>query len=217
MNLKNIIEKYNFETGDILLFEHINQSKSISDYLFNFIDNTIKWVSNSKYNHVGMIIHNPPWNTKLKGYYLLESNQESIKDSEDHQLKVGVQLIPLEYVLKETYNKLYLRKLHCVRDTKFNEKLINIHKIIHNKPYDFDLVDWIKAALHIDKPDNKKEQKTNSFWCSALVSFVMCKLGFLNKDIPWSIISPKQLGTENKKTNLQFINCTIDDEIEIKI
>ena len=215
MNLQNILTKYNFKTGDILLFEHINQSKTISDYLFNFIDNTIKWVSNSKYNHVGMIIHNPPWNTKLKGYYLLESNQEAIKDSEDHKLKVGVQLIPLEYVLQEKYNRLYLRRLHCERNEDFNKKLINIHKIIHNKPYDFDLIDWIKAALHINKPDTKNEQKTNTFWCSALVSFVMCKLGFLNKDIPWSVISPKQLGTEDKKTNLQFINCQIDDEIRI--
>ena len=116
MNFKELVKKYKFETGDILLFEHINQNKTISDYLFNFIDNTIKWVSNSKYNHVGMIIHNPPWNVNLKGYYLLESNQENIKDSEDHKLKVGVQLIPLEYVLQEKYNKLYLRKLHCERD-----------------------------------------------------------------------------------------------------
>ena len=66
----DIINKYNFQTGDILLFEHINQYNSVSDYIFNFIDNTIKKFTNSKYNHVGMIIKNPPWNHNLKGYYI---------------------------------------------------------------------------------------------------------------------------------------------------
>ena len=212
--MNKIIDKYNFETGDILLFEHLNQYNSFSDYIYNFIDNTIKKLTNSKYNHVGIIVKNPPWNKKLKGYYFLESNSENIKDVEDHKKKFGVQLVPLEFILKEKYNNLYLRKLNCIRDKKFDEKLIDIHKVIHNKPYDLNIIDWIKAGLNIDNNKDKTEHKTNKFWCSALVSFIYCKLGFLDNNIPWSVISPEQLGTEHKNC-LQFINCNLDKEILI--
>ncbi len=215
MNLEQLLKQYDFQTGDILLFEHINQTNSISDRIFNIIDNGIKWFTNSKYNHVGIIIHNPPWNKKLQGYYFLESNSEPIPDSEDNKKKFGVQLVPLEFILKEKYNRLYWRKLHCTRDEQFNQTLTQIHKNIHNKPYDLNIIDWIKAALHNEKPQDKKEHKTNKFWCSALVSYIYCKMGFLDKNIPWSVISPKQLGTEDKKTNLKFINCIVDDEIKI--
>ena len=220
-NIDELIEKYNFQSGDILLFEHIDtkQNNSVSDYIFNFIDNTIKYFTKSKYNHVGMIIKDPSWNKNLKGYYLLESNSEPIKDSEDHEKKFGVQLVSLRFILSEKYNHLYWRKLNCVRDENFIKKLSEAHSIVHNKPYDLNIIDWLKAGLLNDhkikdKDHEKSVHKTNTFWCSALVSFMFVKLGFLDKNTPWSIISPKELGTENKNC-LQFINCKLDKEIKI--
>lgn len=205
--MQKLIEKYNFQTGDILLFSHIKQYNGFKDYLFNFIDSMIQYFTKSKYNHVGIIVKDPCWNKKLKGYYLLESNIEPIPDVEDNKKKVGVQLIPLEFVLKEKYNNLYVRKLICKRDDEFNSKLIEIHSIIHNKPYDFNIIDWLNAGIH----NQKCKKKTNTFWCSALVSFIYSKLGFINKDINWSVISPEQLGTEHKDC-LQFQNCKVEKE-----
>ena len=178
-------ETSEFETGDIILFEHISQEKKTwKQKIYNFIDNVIKGVTKSKYNHVGIIVKNPPWNKELKGLFFLESNSEPIPDSEDHKKKFGVQLIPLNYVLQEKSkeNNLYYRKLNCVRDEKFQETMCEIHTTIHNKPYDTDIVDWFHAAIDLqnqDKiPKQQKVHKTNCFWCSALVSYIYCKLGF---------------------------------------
>jgi len=39
------------------------------------------------------------------------------------------------------------------------------------------------------------------------------QLGLLPIKTDWTIISPKELGTENENTNLKFQNCEIDDEV----
>jgi len=209
-----LIEKYNFNTGDILLYEHINTYTGIKDYFFNFIDTIIRCATKSKYSHVSMIIKNPPWNDELKGLYIIESSYETIPDSEDHETKLGVELIPLKYILENGENHLYFRKLHCERNAEFNEKLCTAHSVVHNRPYDTSIIDWLKAWWNIKKGN---VQKKKTFWCSALVSYLYCSLGFLDKKLPWTIISPKQLGTEsNNKNALTFINCQLDKEIKIE-
>ena len=40
------------------------------------------------------------------------------------------------------------------------------------------------------------------------------KLGFINKDTNWSVISPEQLGSEHKNC-LQFQNCEVKKEVLI--
>ena len=210
MDFSKLIEKYDFETGDIILYERINQYNSLSDYLFNFVDWGIRYFTKSKYSHVAMIIKNPPWNKELKGYFIIESNHETIEDSEDHEIKTGVELIPLEKVLESTSDHIYWRKLHCIRDQDFYKKLIQVHSVIHNRPYDLIITDWFKAWKNITI-GNVHRKKT--FWCSELVSYIYHMLGFLG-DIPWTIISPCQLGTEHKN-HLRFKNCKVDKEIKI--
>jgi len=214
MNFKNLIDKYNFETGDILLFERINSYNTISDYLFNFVDNTIKYFTNSKYTHVSMIVKNPPWNDKLKGYYVMESNLEDFPDSEDHQIKCGVELVPLEKVLSNKNNNIYFRRLHCKRDRSFNDKLSKAHLVVHNKPYDLFFSDWVKVGFNI-KIGNQK--RTDRFWCSALTAYLYCSLGFLNKNTNWTTISPKLFGTKDLKNSLKFISCSVDEEIFLEL
>ena len=73
MNFSELIEKYDFDTGDIILYERINQYNSLSNYLFNIVDWGIRYFT--KVNIlVAMIVKNPPWNKDLKGYYIIESN-----------------------------------------------------------------------------------------------------------------------------------------------
>tara|TARA_Y100000590_G_C15612038_1_gene974211 strand:+ start:235 stop:891 length:657 start_codon:yes stop_codon:yes gene_type:complete len=213
MDFDNLVKKYNFNTGDILLYQHVNTYEGFSSYLFNLIDSGIKYFTKSKYTHVAMIIKNPPWNDELKGLYILESNMETIPDVEDNKLKCGVELIPLEKALECKSNIYYLRKLHCRRNYSFYNKLIDAHSLVYNKSYDLIITDWLKAILKINIGDVRR---TNTFWCSALVSYLYCKLGFVRKDIPWTIISPKDLGTENPKESLEFINCVVDKEIKLE-
>ena len=199
----------NCQTGDIILF---STNKWYSKLIESF--------TSSKFSHIGIILRDPIYlNEKLTGLYVLESGSESKPDPEDNKIKIGVQITPLEEILSPYKGYLagsvYYRKLNCVRDDQFTKKLIDIHNIVHNKPYDTNIIDWIKALDNIEhKCINKgfnNDHKTNEFWCSALTCFVYCKLGFVEKDIPWTIIAPKQFSYYEKES-LKFINCTLEPE-----
>ena len=90
----------------------------------------------------------------------------------------------------------------------FYNKINQIHSDVHNLPYDLNIIDWIKTLNLILKLIYTK--KENTFWCSALVSYFYVKLGFLNKSIPWTLISPQELSSSSDK--LQFENCKLDDD-----
>ena len=115
----------------------------------------------------------------------------------------------------ESYNdgEVYWRKLNCTRDNRFYEKLAEAHNVVHNRPYDVIPTDWLKAALHINKGNT---QKKKTFWCSALVAYIYVCWGFLDNNTPWTLVSPKMLGTESPDNyELKFDNCTLESEVKI--
>ena len=57
--------------------------------------------------------------------------------------------------------------------------------------------DWIRALLRIDN----KPQKTDRFWCSALIGYIYTKCGILNPDTDWSIMSPSDFSIETNNLN----------------
>lgn len=188
------------ETGDIVLFS--------GNY---FLSHIVEYFTKSIYSHVGVVLKNPNLgDAKFKGIYLLESGFENTPDPENHRIKKGVQIINLEDKIKNYRGRIYVRKLHCTRDKKFYEKIIEIHSTVHNIPYDLNPIDWIKGYFKIDIGNTQKE---NTYWCSALVSFVYVELGFLNKNIPWTLISPKELSSSSNE--LKFINCKLDNDTQI--
>nr|QFG73665.1 MAG: hypothetical protein [Megaviridae environmental sample] len=173
-------------TGDVLLF-HTN---SWWDYISWVID-LFSW---SKYSHAAMIIKNPPWDENLKGLYVIQSTVGEIHDIQDNEIKIGVQLERFQDVMK--YNgTVYWRKLNINRDKDFNNAVIAAESIAHNRPYDFLPVDWIKTCFDLHSPISN-EQRKKTFFCSALVSFMLVSMGVLPKDTAWSTIRPKDLGTE---------------------
>lgn len=197
-----LFKKYEFNTGDILLFHG-------EDYFFSYV---IEFFDKSPYSHIGIILKDPIYiNPKLKGYYLLESGTETFPDAENNEKKFGVQISSLEKIFDDYTGKIYYRKLHCNRDNDFYTNLKKAHSIVHNRPYDLNPIDWIKAAFHI-KTGN--EQKKTTFWCSALTSFIYVMLNFLPNDIPWTIIAPIDF-SQNKRSILKdkFKHCSLDDEI----
>ena len=188
------------ETGDIILFS--------GNYFLSYI---VEYFTNSIYSHVGIVLKNPNLgDARFKGIYLLESGFENTPDPENHRIKKGVQIINLEDKIKNYRGRIYVRKLHCTRDKKFYEKIIEIHSTVHNIPYDLNPIDWIKGYYKLDIGNTQKE---NTYWCSALVSFVYVELGFLDKNIPWTLISPKELSSSNNE--LKFINCKLDNDKQI--
>ena len=171
----------------------------------------------SKYSHTAIVIRDPTFtNPPLKGLYVLESSSERFRDVEDNKYKFGVELEEFDKVINDArqHETVYWRKLNCIRDNQFYEKLAEIHKNIHDKKYDLFPSDWIDAGLHRYKGDNKN--RMSNFICSALVAYVYVKLGFLPEGTPWTLVYPKMLGTEKgNRYGLKFINCTLDKEVKI--
>jgi len=202
--------KSQFNTGDILLYHHKSNYSNFSNSFYSIMDNIIMWWTSSKFCHVSMIIKDPDFTTPpLSGLYILESNYENIKDIEDQEYKMGVELIALEEIDFSQYD-LYWRKLECDRNETFYFNLAKAHSIVHNRPYDIIPTDWIKSALHLNFGNTHKKKM---FWCSALITFIYIKLNLLDKNISWTIISPNMLSSETQ--DLHFINCNLYKEIQI--
>jgi hypothetical protein len=192
------------ETGDIILFRG-------SGIIATFLE----YFGKSKYSHVGIILKNPKFlNDKLEdGIYILESSYNNTPDAEDNKLKLGVQIHRLDDVLPEFgKNSAYIRKVNCVRDQQFYEKLSNIHKEIHNKPYDLNVFDWISAKYNLNNEISPTPlyKHTREFWCSALVSYIFYELGMIKQDINWTLIAPREFSSVEGKY-ITFL-CDIEQE-----
>ena len=201
----------NLTTGDLLLFtEH-------SDGLFGRFLSMIKWGTHSNYTHVAMILKDPSFiHPSLKGTFVWESSWEGKPDPQDGKIKLGVQITPLDEILK-AYSKIghvFVRKLVPLkkRDEIFNNNILSdIHKVVYDKPYDLFPQDWIEAFIQKDPTP----QKTSRFWCSALVGYIYTKCGILKEDTDWTILRPSDFALSSEQLN--FINGSYLANVEIKI
>lgn len=151
-------------TGDLIFFKQTDRWY-LPDYLIRFFTHS-PWV------HVGMILKDPQF-LGLKGTYIWESDPLG-----------GVQIHPFTVNPRRTWIRKY-RGGEGVPE----EKLKEIHELVHGKPYDKNPIDWIEAAIGKDFTP----QRTNSFWCSALVGCILTKMGVLDSKTDWSIMSPDHL------------------------
>lgn len=206
ISYKKILE--NCETGDILLYN--------TRFWYSRI---IEYVSGSKYSHISIILKNPIYlNPNLKGIYVLESAlEEDINDINLDKKIDGVQIIPISHVFDQYKNSnignLYYRKLNTNRDNLFIDNLKNTINKIEGDKYDVNILDWIKAALNIQLGNLYRD---NTFWCSAMVTYVYIQLNLLDKNIPWTIISPKKYSFY-EKDSIQLINSSLDPELYIDL
>ena len=192
------MSEYNLKTGDLLLFDCENYSGS------GFISYFIKKFTQSNISHIAMVLKDPDFiDPSLKGYYLWESGYEGTPDPQDDRVKFGVQITPFH----EKYNRykkdgfIYVRRIHCNPLFFSNKNLKEVHKVVHDKRYDVNIIDWIEG---MEKKDNDP-QKTDRFWCSALIGYIYTQCGLLDPETDWSILSPSDF-TLKYNGNLNFIN-----------
>ena len=209
----SLVDLNHLETGDMLLFHHEDQCNSCMSCLFSCFTDCIMCCTNSKYSHSSIIVKDPSWDKNLKGLYVLESSYEPFGDAEDNEVKLGCELVPLENVLKEYNGDIYWRHIECDRNNDFYQHLERAHSVVHNRPYDIDPLDWIKAKFKLHFGNTRRK---DTFYCSAMVAFVYTRLGLLESNTEWTLVSPEMLGTEHKIDEVKFINCTIYDEVQIK-
>ena len=146
------------------------------------IGKLIQWWTCSDFIHVGMILKDPKF-LGLKGTYIWQAEP------------MGGVTVSL---FDETNRKFWRR--NYIGEELNDEKLHDIFNITNGKPYDKNPMDWIEAMIGKDF----NPQKTNAFWCSALVGCILTKLNILDKKTDWSIMSPAYLA----KMNSKFYNDT---------
>tara|TARA_Y100000589_G_C27100911_1_gene608034 strand:+ start:424 stop:1020 length:597 start_codon:yes stop_codon:yes gene_type:complete len=190
----------NWQTGDLILFH----SKT------TIFGRLIQLFTGSQYSHIGVVLKDPKFTEKpLVGMFLWESSDEYFGDAEDHKFKIGVEIVDLNKVIhtNSTNMDLYHRKLTLSESFKLDEqKLKEIYSIVHNKPYDIVPKDWIEAFFRKDSDP----QKTDRFWCSALVGYIYTKLGLLPSETDWSMMRPSDFSTENN--NLPLLHSSLGPE-----
>jgi hypothetical protein len=211
------IPKDELDTGDILLFHHTNDCKSCYNCFFSCVTGLIECCTESQFSHVAIIIRDPQFtNPPLKGLYVMESSFESFPDAEDHKYKFGVELEEFDKVIAsaQPHERIYWRKLRCIRDRNFYQLLKEAHQEVHDKPYDFYPEDFINALIH--KQGGDDGQLTSRFFCSALVAFLYVQWGFLPYTTQWSRVTPKMFSSKNSGSEpykLVFKNCRVNPEI----
>ena len=180
---KKIIDTLN--TGDILLF-------TSSDHWYDWV---VKKFTFSPYSHSAMVLKDPTYiKSDLSGTYLIQSDSSVKEDVEDHKHKFGVQIVPIDDIFNSGYDIVYVRRLNTERNEEFNKKLQEIHKTVHNVPYDLNLFNWWTAGMyHLGLSKEMVKRHTNRFWCSALVAFIYTELGLIDSNTDWSNMAPSDL------------------------
>lgn len=205
-NKNSTVSLEDFQTGDILLIrEEVWYSR------------LIEYFGYSKYSHVAMILKDPVFiDPSLTGLYVIESGYENIIDVTDGKIKFGVQVNKYEDFIEKTRKYAYYRKLYVKEEIRkeFNTKLKEIYKVVHNKPYNINPIDWIKGKIVVDHNnfDNFVDKKISSFWCSALIAYIYDKLGLI-KDCPWSLVAPREFSGEGNL--ITFTDCNIGKVIKL--
>lgn len=212
-----------FVTGDLLLY---NTTK----YWYS---RAIEWFTSSDYSHVSMVLRRPTWLDPClceEEYYVLESGSECFPDAVSGELKFGVQVCPLSKVWAEYasqgYGHLYVRRIRFLcpnpnGDGALMDGIKTAYAKVKACPYDLNPCDWIKCyfdehkTLQQIEATSQRDQKTTSFWCSALISFVLVVAGFLDKSVPWTVITPYDFSAFRAPQRLVFNGCAYDAEVKL--
>ena len=195
----------NLETGDMLLF---SPSTKTERGFMKYLDWMIQSTTDSSYTHVAFVLKDPTFiHPVLKGLYIWESSYEGSPDPQDGKVKFGVQITPLHQCIANFEGQIFVRQLTKGREAITNRKLEEIHNIVYDKPYNIMPKDWIQAWFREDS----SPQKTDRFWCSALVSYILVKLGLLKKKLDWSMIRPSDLSSKSNYLTYTDSCCYGDD------
>ena len=193
------MSEYGLKTGDLLLLDYEGSG------IFGWFTWLIKYFTKSDYSHIVMVLKDPEFlDKKLKGYYVWESSYNGTHDPQDGKVKIGVQITPLDEILnhyKKEGGKIWIRRCNYKKNPFTNDKLKAIHDIVYDKPYDIMPQDWIEALFRKDG----RPQKTDRFWCSALIGYIYSQCDIISNKTDWSLLRPVDFSIQGDSF-LNFIN-----------
>ena len=90
--------------------------------------------------------------------------------------------------------------------------MTKIHKIVYEKPYDLNPIDWFEAYLRKDF----SSRKTDRFFCSAFIACIYTEAGILEPNTDWSIIRPSDFDDESGNYLTWMDDSALDKLYQIK-
>jgi len=199
------------ETGDIILYQTTG----------HWYSRAIEYFTGSPYSHISIVLKNPTWldPNLTEEVYILESGGEDFPGADTGKITYGVQIASFrqiwnEYFLGESKGHLYVRKL-TTAISDLNDRIKTAYEKVRGKPYDLHPRDWLDAFIDEKKSldEINGEQRTDCFWCSALVSYIYIGCGFIPVTTPWTVITPQDFSCKAKR--LCFSNCSFGEDTQI--
>ena len=186
------------QTGDIILFEATGCCR------YNPLTACIRCCTKSVYSHAGILWKNPPH--LPPGLYILQSTGPELADAEDGNHILGVQIELYDNVKRSFSGNLWHIHINMSRSKVFIDNFNYAYHKVHGLPYDAIPVDWVDAAFNRHMADLQRE---DTFFCSALVAFMLVSVGVLPQSTPWTIVRPVDLTAPAKGTrNVNFYFST---------
>ena len=185
-----------YETGDIILFSSHTR-----------IPLLIQSLTNSIYDHIGIILKNPYGNDP-NGVYILEAINS----------RHGIQIRKLDEIYPIYRAELYWRKLNIKRDKKFYRKMHRVYKTIKKASFMLSIRNFVEYLINF-RLNNSNPPSTSKFFCASLIAYIYNELGLLSHETQWILIRPKDYGTEDPsdcRFKLNNKKCSLDKEIIIK-
>ena len=171
----------NLDTGDLVLFSGKGN-----------ISQGIKFLTNSKYSHVGMVVKMPEWNKVV----LYESTTLSdLADIESGKATKGVQMVFLSDRLRTYDGDVAVRHLSGIqRDENLKKALTDFRHKMRGRKYETSKIQLLKAAH--DGWFGKNEEDLSSLFCSELVAEAYQRMGLLSEKLPSNEYTPADFSDE---------------------
>ncbi len=185
------------KTGDIVLFSGKGG-----------ISTGIKWFTNSRWSHVGMVLRLIEWDAVL----LWESTTLSnIADVESGKERKGVQIVPLSERIKKYDGEISVRMLDQKPTPEMHKELSLLREEVKGRPYEKSKIELFKAAY--DGPFGRNNEDLSSLFCSELVAEAYQRMGLLSEDKASNEYTPKDFSDAEK---LKLLKGELSKEILIK-
>lgn len=185
------------DTGDLVLFSG-KGGVSVG----------IRWVTRSRWSHVGMALRVPEWNIILLWEATPFSN---VPDVESGRLRQGVQLTPLSEQLKRYEGTAAIRHLHVHRTPEMLSALQNYRKEVKGRPYEQSRLELIRSAW--DGPFGANKEDLSSLFCSELVAEAYQRMGLLPDHPPSNEYTPANF---SEKAELNLLRGTLGPERRLR-
>ena len=204
-----------FRTGDMLLFREDQDYDNYINCMFPCFPVLLDFLTTKyKYSRVAIIIRDPDFTDfPSKGLHVLESNYQ---DDDNANNKVNIKLEEFDkfMVTIKSTEKLYWRRLNCVRDDNFYNILKESYQSLINNSYD--IIPLNNENRDDNGDDNGKLNIISKSLSASVIAYIYVKWDFLPTSTQYIYVTPQMLGTENNEKNkLKYSNCFIEKERQI--